>query len=144
MRQHGCRRIERVGVLHRRHQLRERDDTPGVVPPIRYLHLTPAAVWAEQVSADCYRPEMFDVDGFIHCTIGENEVLAVGDRYYAADPRQYVVVEIEPSRLTVPVRFEDSDRTYPHLHGPVNRDAVVSLRRVRRGADGSFLAIETE
>jgi NADPH:quinone reductase-like Zn-dependent oxidoreductase len=59
----------------------------------RFLHLTPAAVWESQAAADHYTPEAYLSDGFIHFTIGEKELLAVGNRYYADDRREYVAVE---------------------------------------------------
>jgi uncharacterized protein (DUF952 family) len=108
----------------------------------RFLHLTPAEIWEGQNSTAHYLPEAYAADGFIHCTIGEENLIAVANAFYAGDAREQVVLEIEPSRLTVPVRFEDPGRIYPHLHGPLNREAVVAVRRVRRGGDGVFVAIE--
>ncbi|MEA2585813.1 MAG: hypothetical protein QOF33_3898, partial [Thermomicrobiales bacterium] len=32
-------------------------------------------------------------------------------------------------------------RDYPHIYGPLNVDAVVEVRPVRRDADGTFVAI---
>ena len=108
-----------------------------------FLHLTPAAVWESQAAADHYTPEAYLSDGFIHFTIGQQELLAVGNRYYADDQREYVAVEVDPRRLQAEVKFEDPRRVFPHLHGPLNRDAVTAVWRVRRGSGGDFLAIET-
>jgi uncharacterized protein (DUF952 family) len=110
----------------------------------RFLHLTPAAVWESQAPDDYYTPEAFLADGFIHFTIGEKELLAVGNRYYADDRREYAAVEVDPRRLLAEVKFEDPRRVFPHLHGPLNRDAVTAVWRVRRASDGEFLAIETD
>ena len=44
-------------------------------------------------------------------------------------------------RLAAPVRYEDPDAVYPHIYGPLNVDAVLSVRLVERGADGEFLAL---
>ena len=110
--------------------------------PEPYLHLAVAEVWRAQEESGGYRPEAFVNDGFIHCTIGEDHLLTVANAFYADDRREQVVLEIDPSRLIAPVRFEDSGRIFPHLYGPLNGDAVVSVRRVRRAPDGSFVGFE--
>jgi uncharacterized protein (DUF952 family) len=104
-------------------------------------HLTPAAVWEAQARAATYRPEGYDSEGFIHCTDGESHLLAVGDRYYRGDRRDYVVLSIARERITAPVKYEDPERNYPHIYGPLNTDAVVAVRPVVRDADGAFVAI---
>ncbi len=105
-------------------------------------HLTPEEVWARQAEAKTYEPEAFAADGFIHCTDGETDLLKVGSQYYRSDRRPYVVLDIAVDRVVPPVRYEDAGRIYPHIFGPLNRDAVVGVRRAVRLADGTFAAIE--
>ena len=116
-----------------------RDEEESLGP---YLHLTAADVWNSQQASGSYRPEAFEADGFVHCTIGEDNLIAVANAFYAGDRRAHVVLEIAPSRLSSPVRFEDPARIYPHIHGPLNGDAVISVRRVWRAPDGTFLETE--
>jgi uncharacterized protein (DUF952 family) len=120
------------------------DADPAVAtrPGGRTYHLTPEPVWAAQADAAEYRPESFAEEGFIHCTDGEVNLLAVANAYYQADHRPYVVLDIDPTKLTSPITYEDPDRIYPHIYGPLNRDAVLAVRRAVRLADGSFAAIE--
>ena len=49
---------------------------------------------------------------------------------------------INVDKVTAPVRYEDPQRIYPHIHGPLNRDAIASALPVKRAADGTFLALE--
>lgn len=105
-------------------------------------HLTPAEVWEAQAGADAYTPEAFAADGFIHCTDGEANLLAVANAFYQGDRRPHVVLAIDVARVTAPIRYEDPERLYPHIHGLLNRDAVVAVRRISRLADGSFATIE--
>lgn len=117
-------------------------DGVGTPPAERFLHLTPVEVWEAQAASGSYRPEAYEDDGFIHCTIGEDNLLAVANAFYLTDPRSQVALVIDPGLLTAPDRFEDSARTFPHLYGPVNVEAVSAVRRVRRDTDGSYLALE--
>ena len=117
-------------------------DGASTLRSARYLHLTPEEIWTAQASSGSYRPEAFERDGFIHCTIGEDDLIAVANAFYATDSRTQVVLVIDPNFLTAPVRFEDSARIYPHLYGPLNVEAVRAVRRVRRTEDGSYDSID--
>ncbi len=77
----------------------------------------------------------------MHCTDGDDNLIAVGNRYYASDPRPFLALTISIDRLTSPVRYDDENRIFPHIYGPVNREAVVARRSVTRSANGSFIAI---
>jgi uncharacterized protein (DUF952 family) len=105
------------------------------------LHLTPEAVWAGHSVAGHYVPEHFAAEGFVHCTDGESHVLDVGNRYYRGDERHYVVLEVEIARLAANAIYEDDAGRYPHIYGPIEREAVVRVRRVHRANDGSFVGI---
>lgn len=108
------------------------------------FHLTPIAVWEAQRGESSYAPESFDREGFIHCTDGEERVIEVGNRYYTGDPRPYCLLTIDRERVVAPIVYEDPDNVYPHIYGPLNMDAVVAMRAVRRGADGRFIEIEDD
>lgn len=109
--------------------------------PTHTFHLTPLVVWSAQSSADTYLPEAFTREGFIHCTDGEDRVIEVGNRYYTSDPRPYCLLTLERGRLTSRVIYEDEDRLYPHIYGPINTNAVIEVRQVLRGEDGAFLGV---
>ena len=108
----------------------------------RTYHLTPEPVWSAQRGGATYRPEAFADEGFIHCTDGEVNLLAVANAFYQADRRPYVILVVDLERVDAPVRYEDGDRLYPHIYGPLNREAIVAVRRAVRLADGSFAGIE--
>ncbi len=104
------------------------------------LHLVPVEVWEAQRPSGSYRPEGFEAEGFIHCTDGEDALLVPANAFYRADPRPFLVLEIDVDRLSAPVRYDDTACRYPHIYGPLNTDAVVSERRADRGPDGTFIA----
>ena len=105
----------------------------------RTFHLTPESVWLAQSEAAVYQPEAFAAEGFIHCTDGEENLIAVANAFYRGDRRPYLALVIDLARVAAPVRYDDPERIYPHVHGLLNRDAVVEVRRVTRGGDGAFL-----
>ena len=105
------------------------------------LHLTPEPVWLDQRLLNEYRPEGFDDEGFVHCTDDEDLMLEVANRYYKDDPRPFLLVDLDLDVVSALVVYEDDEGRYPHVYGPIERDAVRRVRRVERAADGTFSAI---
>jgi uncharacterized protein (DUF952 family) len=110
-------------------------------PPVVTLHLVPEDVWLAQKDDSRYLPDGFSSEGFIHCTHGDDLVIEVGNRYYQDDPRPYLVLEIDLECVAAPVIYEDGERRFPHIYGPLERHAVRRAYRVERAADGTFIAI---
>jgi uncharacterized protein (DUF952 family) len=110
-------------------------------PDAATLHLVPEDVWLAQNGQSHYQPEGFSSEGFIHCTHGRDFVVEVGNRYYGDDPRPYLVLEVDLERVAAPVVYEDEERRFPHIYGPLERHAVRRAYRVERAADGTFIAI---
>jgi uncharacterized protein (DUF952 family) len=108
--------------------------------PIRTYHLVAREYWESCDPAADYVPEPFAREGFIHTTHQPDEVLAVANRYYRNDPRPYLLVHIDVSKVRAPITIEDPGGRYPHIYGPLNRDAVVGVTDVARDADGTFIA----
>ena len=103
-------------------------------------HLVPAAVWAEASPDAPFSPASIAEEGFVHLTHDEHELLRAGDRYYRDDPRPYVALLVDLERLTVPWRY-DGDERFPHAYGPMDREAILAVRRVSRHPDGGFVAL---
>lgn len=106
--------------------------------PPRTYHLVPAEVWQASDPALDYLPEGYAAEGFIHTTHDPVELAAAGNRYYRADPRPYLVLHIDTARVRAPIRIDDPGGRFPHLHGPLNRDAVLAVTEAARDADGTF------
>ncbi|MEX1253880.1 MAG: DUF952 domain-containing protein [Dehalococcoidia bacterium] len=104
------------------------------------FHLVPAAYFESTDEREPYVPEAFEQDGFIHCTDGIDHVVQTANRYYKDDLRGYLVLVIDTTKVRARIVYEDPDRIYPHLYGPLNRDAILATLPVPRAADGSFLA----
>jgi uncharacterized protein (DUF952 family) len=100
------------------------------------LHFTPADYFSQYDL-----PPRFAEEGFIHTTEGADNLAAVGNRYYKDDPGDYLVLYIDKALVKSLVRYDDPDEIYPHIYGPLNRDAIVAVRSAPRTPDGSFLPV---
>lgn len=104
-------------------------------PVLIYKILLPAE-WAEFEAAGRFDGSPFDQEsGFIHCSSRE-QVGATALRVFAAEPA-LVVAAIDADALGESVRWEEStgDGVFPHVYGPVPRDAVTAVYEVAGAAD---------
>jgi hypothetical protein len=116
------------------------------------LHLVAREDWAAVDPQTGYRPASLEHEGFIHCTIEPEILLGIANNFYRADPRDYLVLEIDPARVTSPVVVEgplpppppDSPlarHRFPHIYGPLNVDAVTGVRPAVRDAAGGYISL---
>jgi glutathione S-transferase len=86
-----------------------------------------------------YRTDSLTAEGFIHCAFAE-QVAAAANRFHA-DATDLLVVTIDPARLTSPLREElsSSGKLFPHVYGPINRDAVTAVAPLAKGPDGRWV-----
>ncbi len=103
------------------------------------LHLVPEAVWDTRDPGEPYLPVAYAEDGFVHCTDGDDEMVAVANRFYRDDPRPFLLLTLDLDRTGSPWRFDDPSGIYPHVYGPIDPGSVMEVRRLLRDPDGSFL-----
>jgi uncharacterized protein (DUF952 family) len=107
------------------------------------LHLLPAAAWAawraDPDPAAPYTPAAFEADGFVHCTDGDAAMLVVANRFYAGESTAFVVLDLDLALVGAPWRYDDPGSPYPHVYGPLRRDAVRGVRPVLRDAAQRFV-----
>ncbi len=101
-------------------------------------HLVAAEYFRDCDASAPYVPPGFLDEGFIHCTDGEQNLADTANRYYRGERRMFVVLAIEKDAVTAEVRYEDEAGIYPHIYGPLNRDAIVAVLPILREADGTF------
>ncbi|WP_328945409.1 DUF952 domain-containing protein [Streptomyces sp. NBC_00250] len=100
------------------------------------LHVVPLADWSAAPDAP-YAPPSLAAEGFVHCSPDEAAALAIADARYRDVPGPLLVLVIDEERLAGEVRREGSGEVlFPHVYGPIERDAVTSVLEVRRDADG--------
>lgn len=104
-------------------------------------HLIPREDYDLNVAT--YAPAAFADEGFIHTTKTIGIVHEVANRYYRADRRAYLLLTVDLDRATAPWRYDAAGEDYPHLYGPLNREAVIDVHPCPRAEDGTFLPLDS-
>lgn len=105
-------------------------------------HLVPVDSWEAQDLQLPYEAPSLAIEGFVHCTDGAAEMVATANRHYRDDPRAFLVLTLDLDSTGSPWRTEDERGIYPHVFGPIERAAVISVVRASRDPDGLFLPFE--
>ena len=94
-------------------------------------HIVLPEVWAA-FETGLYRHPSLAEEGFIHCSF-EKQLDGVIERYYS-DAESVIILEIESDRLMSRMIREPSTNSeiYPHIYGPINRDAIVGSEERRK------------
>lgn len=103
------------------------------------LHMVAAEEWHARPPGP-WRPASLAQEGFAHCTDGYANLAATGNRHFPYDPRPFLILTIDLARLTSAWRYDDQARIYPHVYGPVDEAAIVSVQPFPRSPEGAFLA----
>ena len=103
------------------------------------LHCMKKALWDARKDKPFWGEREIEADGFIHCSTLEYFWRVAPN--FSEIKEELVLLCIDESRLTAEVRYEDGDgcgRAYPHIYGPVDRDAVVAVLPYLKNADGRY------
>jgi uncharacterized protein (DUF952 family) len=87
--------------------------------------------WADFDAGGAFEGSPFDLaSGFVHCS-ARGQLTGVAKRLFAGEPA-LVVVALDADRLAGRVRWETAPEggQFPHVYGPVPRDAVVEVHHV--------------
>ncbi|GAB3641915.1 DUF952 domain-containing protein [Spirosoma arcticum] len=93
-------------------------------------HVVPAETWAKFDGEPIYAADSLESEGFIHLS-EQHQVAGVLSRYYRNVPG-LLLLHVDPAKLTHELRYEEAangDR-FPHVYGPVNKDAVVEIEKI--------------
>ena len=119
-------------------------------------HLVPTSYYNTQPQDHPYQPDAFAQEGFIHCTAGTEMLVQVANRYFNPLSEELLVLEINPEALTAPLKFEppvppagqpvngqkaspsNQDILFPHIYGPLNREAIVHCFAMQRDETGKW------
>jgi uncharacterized protein (DUF952 family) len=114
---------------------------------VNIYHIASRAEWSAAREQGAYEPPSLASEGFVHCSTAA-QVVPVANRFYAGQPGLVLLV-IDPRRLTSALKWEhvldapaavpgEQAPAYPHIHGPINLDAVTDVLGFEPGPDGLF------
>ncbi|RRO18328.1 DUF952 domain-containing protein [Saccharopolyspora rhizosphaerae] len=116
------------------------------------LHLLPLSTFHSDQDQPITAASLH-AQGFVHCSPDVPTTLAVANNLYSDVDEPMIAVELDPVRLTAPVRWEAADPApppgvaedvkFPHVYGPLDREAVIGIRYARRDVKGNFLSLES-
>ena len=95
------------------------------------LHICTERVWRKCELLSHYVPDEFETEGFVHCCL-PRQLAGVLDRYFKGQSDLWILT-INENLLTSPVKFEagpDGD-SFPHVFGPIHKDAIVKTEKFR-------------
>lgn len=103
------------------------------------FHLVDKKEWKSQKKDGRYHPETLDSKGFIHCSSGK-DVEEVANRLFKGKRGLWLIV-INTSLIEPELKYEedeDTGKTFPHIYGPLNLDAVIDKIQIYPEKDGTF------
>ena len=95
-------------------------------------HVTTKTLWALALQQGFYEVPSLALEGFIHNSTAA-QVPGVLQRYYK-DQIDLVLLHVEETKLQSPLRYElapSVNEMFPHIFGPINLDAVVSVENIK-------------
>jgi uncharacterized protein (DUF952 family) len=94
-------------------------------------HITTKEEWRQAQEDGFYQSPTLTEEGFIHCS-QENQVSGVLERYFS-DKKDLVKLVIDTDKLNNKIIFEwspSSQDTFPHIYGPINKEAVIDVVQI--------------
>lgn len=109
---------------------------PRLLPVASVFHIVAPADWPP---VGHYCPPSLAEQGFVHFCFADQVADVANGRYSGAG--ELVVIELDPTRLGVEMRVEDSYAAgvaFPHGYGPVPVSAAVAAHALSRDLGGSW------
>lgn len=89
-------------------------------------HIIDVDFWLEVKEQDYFRTNSLDGGGFIHFSkLHQVEEIA---EFQDRDADNTLVLEVDEDKLESKLKYEGDKEEFPHLYGPLNLDAVVSVK----------------
>jgi uncharacterized protein (DUF952 family)/GNAT superfamily N-acetyltransferase len=111
------------------------------------LHLLSRKSWIEAQEVGQLIAQSVAIEGFAHCST-EHQMVDVANKYYRGT-RDMVLLNIDPDKLTSPLKFEPPahldgspalphEPLFPHIYGPINLGAVSEVIDFPCNEEGLF------
>ena len=96
---------------------------------MQIYHVVIREEWESTANESFFEAKSLSSEGFIHCSYAD-QLEGVLERYFT-DAREVFILHLDANRLTSPLVSEPSTNgePYPHIYGPINRDAIVTVEK---------------
>jgi uncharacterized protein (DUF952 family) len=104
------------------------------------LHITKRNAWERAQALGSYRADTLESQGFIHCSTPEQVVRVANSLFRWQD--DLMLLSIDREEVEAEIRYENlegGEEVFPHIYGPLNIDAVVSVVDLKPETDGTFV-----
>lgn len=106
------------------------------------FHVVRVPDWLKFENETFYEAESLVDVGFLHCA-ALKDLIDVANCYYrgAAD---MLLLCIDTDKVNAEIKWETSEYgvSYPHIHGRLNKDAIVEVMEFPSGPDGKFIFLQ--
>lgn len=103
------------------------------------FHIATLDSWNKAKAKGSYQPEMFSVEGFIHCSTRAQVLQIANTRFRGSS--DLLLLAIDTEAVDAEIRYENlegGEQLFPHIYGELTTDAVVRVAELKPEADGSF------
>jgi len=97
----------------------------------KIFHFITQTDLARDLTDTALRVPSLGSEGFIHCS-KLDQVLDVAN-YLAPYSEEMQLIEIDESLVTPEIKYENlegGEKLFPHIYGPLNRDAIVAIHKL--------------
>jgi len=93
-------------------------------------HITTEQDWDASKDRHDFVPADYHREGFIHCCT-VSQLTGVKERYFRGKTG-LVLLHLDETNLKATLKYERStnDEMFPHVYGPINREAVLRIERL--------------
>ena len=100
--------------------------------PELIYHITTKEHWNNAVARGQYEADTLATEGYMHCSTAD-QVAGVLERYFKGRTG-LVKLTVDRAKVERPLVFElagSINELFPHIHGPLNLDAVISVTEIQ-------------
>ncbi|MCB2178615.1 DUF952 domain-containing protein [bacterium] len=102
-------------------------------------HIVSKSDWEKAADTDTYRGDTLATEGFIHCSDIDQVIDVANFRFRGRT--DLLILTVDPDKLSAPLKYEDGGdgRLFPHIYGPMDKSAVMSVTDFPPQEDGTFV-----
>ena len=103
------------------------------------FHIATREAFAKDQAA-FYSPELFQDEGFIHCSTAD-QIIRVADTRFRGQSGLLLLC-LDTNKVKAEIRYENLEggqELFPHIYGQINTEAIVQVAEFEPGVDGYFV-----